>query len=191
MARYVSNWGESENGPRPIPDPRVSAVVPAMGVTVRMPMSCKPELFWDLITSVERIGEFSPECAEGWWVEGFPAHAVGGRFEGRNRIEEDGDTYEWTRPCEVVAYDPPRQFAYTVGDRFDGTPATRWTFRITPTDTGCLVDQQFEHLPDGLSGIRLRAEQLGAAEAIIAERRNMLRDGMTQTLKRIRAVLEA
>ena len=191
MARYVSNWGESENGPRPIPDPRVSAVVAAMGVTVRMPMSCKPEVFWDLITSVERIGEFSPECVEAWWVEGFPAHAVGGRFEGRNRIEEDDDTYEWTRPCDVVAYDPPRHFAYTVGDRFDGTPATRWTFTITTTDTGCLVDQQFEHLPDGLSGLRLRAEQLGAAEAIIAERRNMLRDGMTQTLTRIRAVLEA
>jgi uncharacterized protein YndB with AHSA1/START domain len=191
VALHVSNWGESGNGRRPTPDPRVSAVVPAMGVTVQMAMTCKPELFWDLITSVERIGEFSPECAEAWWVEGFPARAVGGRFEGRNRIEGDGDTYEWTRPCDVVAYDPPRHFAYTVGDRFDGTPATRWTFRITPTDRGCVVQQQFEHLPDGLSGIRLQAEQLDDAEAHIAQRRDMLRDGMTQTLERIRAVLEA
>jgi len=191
VALIASNWGESENGSRPTPDPRVSAVVPAMGVIVQMPMACTPDLFWDLITSVERMGEFSPECAEAWWVEGFPTHAVGGRFEGRNRIEDEGDTYEWTRPCDVVAYDPPHHFAYTVGDRFDGTPATRWTFRVVPTDAGCLVEQQFEHLPDGLSGARLQAEQLDDAEALIAERRTILRDGMTQTLERIRAVLEA
>jgi uncharacterized protein YndB with AHSA1/START domain len=103
----------------------------------------------------------------------------------------EGDTYEWTRPCDVVAFDRPRHFAYTVGDRYDGTPATRWTFRITPTDTGCVVEQTFEHLPDGLSGARLQAEQADDAEALIAERRTMLRDGMTLTMERIRTVLEA
>ncbi|MFL6108491.1 MAG: SRPBCC family protein [Marmoricola sp.] len=191
MALHVSNWGELENGPRPRPDPGVSAVVSAMGVSVQMPMACRPEVFRDLITSVERIGEFSPECVEAWWVQGFPARAVGGRFEGRNCMEGEGDTYEWTRPCDVVVYDPPYRFSYTVGDRFDGTAATRWTFQITPVDAGCVVEQQFEHLPDGLSGIRLHAELLGDADAHIAKRRDMLRDGMTQTLDRIRAVVEA
>ena len=162
-----------------------------MGVTVQMSMACQPQAFWELITSVERIGEFSPECAEAWWVDGFPAHSVGGRFEGRNRREAEGYSYEWTRPCDVVAYEPPRHFAYTVGDRFDGTPATRWTFRITPTESGCLVEQRFEHLPDGLSGARLQAEHVDDAEALIAARRAMLHDGMTQTLERIRRVLEA
>lgn len=153
MALYVSEWGESANGPRPHADPRVSAVVPAMGVTVDASMECRPEALWELIAKVERIGEFSPECVEAWWVPGFPAHAV--------------------------------------GDRFDGTPATRWTFRINPTEAGCVVQQQFEHLPDGLSGARLTAEQLGDAEAIIAMRRDELRTGMTLTLERIRAVLES
>ncbi|MEP7021962.1 MAG: SRPBCC family protein [Pseudonocardiales bacterium] len=162
-----------------------------MGVGVQMSMGCRPEDLWDLITSVERIGEFSPECAEAWWVPGFPARAVGGRFEGRNRISGEGGTREWTRPCDVVVYDPPHHFAYYVGDRFDGTPATRWSFRITATEAGCVVDQQFEHLPDGLSGNRLRAEQLDDAEALIAERRDTLRNGMSHTLERIRTVLEA
>ena len=156
MALIASNWGEAENGPRPTPDRRVSAVVPAMGVTVQIPMGCLPQVFWDVITSVERIGEFSPECVEAWWVEGYPAHAVGGRFEGRNRRPVEGGTYEWTRPCDVVAYDPPRHYAYTVGDRFDGTPATRWTFRITPSESGCVVEQQFEHLPTGSAGYDFR-----------------------------------
>jgi uncharacterized protein YndB with AHSA1/START domain len=162
-----------------------------MGVTVRMPMACQPADLWDLITTVERIGEFSPECAEAWWVEGFPARAVGGRFEGRNRVADQGDTFEWIRPCDVVSYEPPSLFAYTVGDRFDGTPATRWTFRIIPTAAGCVVEQQFEHLPDGLSGIRLQAEQLDDADALVSQRRAALRNGMAQTLERIRAVLDA
>src|SRR4051794_3380991 len=108
-----------------------------MGVVVQKSMACGAGELWDLITSVERIGEFSPECVEAWWVDGFPAHAAGGRFEGRNRVEADGDTFEWIRPCDVVSYDRPHEFAYTVGDRFDGTPATRWTFLITPTESGC------------------------------------------------------
>jgi uncharacterized protein YndB with AHSA1/START domain len=191
VALHASHWGEVENGPRPAPDQRVSGLVAAMGVVVQMPMFCEPEVLWALVTEVERIGEFSPECAEAWWVEGCPAHAVGGRFEGRNRIEADGDTYEWIRPCDVVAYDPPRLFSYTVGDRFDGTAATRWTFRITPTDAGCLMEQEFEHLPDGLSGSRLQAEQIDRPERFLAERRDMLREGMTQTLERIRAVAQA
>ncbi len=191
MALHISNWGEAGNGPRPTPDDRVSGQVSAMGVSVQLSIACEPAVLWDLVTDVTRIGDFSPECVEAWWVEGRPAHAVGGRFEGRNRVHTDGDTYEWTRPCEVVAYDPPRLFAYTVGDRFDGTPATRFTFRITPSDTGSLVVQQFEHLPDGLSGARLQAEQLVHPEQLIAERRADLRSGMIQTLQRIRAVAES
>jgi hypothetical protein len=53
------------------------------------------------------------------------------------------------------------------------------------------VEQHFEHLPDGLSGLRLQAEQVDDAEALITWRRTMLRDGMTRTLERIRTVLEA
>ena len=162
-----------------------------MRVSVQMSMACEPSVVWGLITEIERIGEFSPECAEAWWVAGSPAHAAGGRFEGRNRFEANGDTYEWTRPCDVVAYEAPRLFAYTVGDRFDGTPASRWAFRITPAKTGCLVEQEFEHFPDGLSGARLQAEQLDDPETFIAERRDALRDGMRQTLERIRAVAES
>ncbi|WP_460824882.1 hypothetical protein [Nostocoides australiense] len=119
-------------------------------------------------------------------MDGFPARALGGRFGGRNRRVENGVPREWIGPCDVVAYDPARLFAYTVGDRFDATPATRWSYLITPTNEGCLVRQEFEHLPDGLSGLRLRAEELDDAEVIIAVRREEIRAGMTLTLERMR-----
>ena len=65
-------------------------------------------------------------------------------------MDAEGDTFEWIRPCDVMSYDPPHRFAYTVGDRLDGAPATRWTFEITPTESGCVVEQRFDHLPDCL-----------------------------------------
>jgi hypothetical protein len=93
-----------------------------------------------------------------------------------------------SQPCDVVAYDPPGRFAYTVGDRFDGTSAMRWA-SWSPRPPGALVEQNFEHLPDGpRGGSRLKVEELDATNAFIAERRNEPCDGMTQTLERMRAV---
>ena len=86
---------------------------------------------------------------------------------------------------------PQKKRLIDLPDRFDGTPATRWTFRITSSESGCVVAQQFEHLPDGLSGLRLQAEHVDDAEALIAWRRTMLGDGMTQTLEHIRRVLQS
>ena len=44
-------------------------------------------------------------------------------------------------------------------------------------------------IPDGLSGLRLRAEELDDAEVIIAVRREEISAGMTLTLERMRIVL--
>ena len=100
-----------------------------------MSMPCEPEALWDLFTTVGRIGEFSPERADVRWVEGFPAHAVGGRSEGRNRGQADGDTFKWMA-LRRGGLPPPHRFAYTVGDRLDGTPATRWTLEIARRSPG-------------------------------------------------------
>ena len=116
-------------------------------------MACPPEAFWDLITSVKRIVEFSPECAAAWWVDGFPTHAGGGRFEGHNRREAESDTYEWTRPCDVVAYDPPLHFAYTLGEPLRRHARDALDLPDHPERVRVCVEQQFEHLPDGLSGL--------------------------------------
>ena len=46
------------------------------------------------------------------------------------------------------------------------------------------------HLPDGLSGMRLQMEHEDA-EARLVWRRDLLQEGMAQTLARMRAVLES
>jgi len=190
MTHYVSRWGEY--GERPAPNPDLDELFDGMTIQVRTAVCCSPEEAWLLVSAIERIGEFSPECVAAWWVPGAEPGTVGARFEGRNRVVHGDDIVEWIRPCDVVTFDPPREFAWTTGDRFDGTPAVRWTFRIESQAAGCLIEQEFQHLKHGLSGLRLSLEEEPESAAhLLAARRESLWQGMTQTLQRLRAVLEA
>ena len=128
------------------------------------------------------------------WVDGATGPVVGARFEGTNRVVFEANDFEfiWIRPCTVTVAQPPERFTYNVGDRYDGTPATVWDIRIEPTPTGCRISQQFRHLPGGLSGARHRADDDPAqADVIVGERARGLADGMTQTLERMKQVLES
>lgn len=189
MATTVSGWGDS--GDRPDPNHDLDPLFAGMTTWADRPVACSAEAAWALVSAIERIGEFSPECVEAHWLPGFPARAVGGRFEGRNRVTDGDDAFEWVRPCTVLAWQPQSEFSWSVGDRFDGTPASRWTFRIQPAGAGVLLRQEFSHYPDGLSGIRVAADaDPDRAPELVAARLDDLRTGMNATLERMAGVLE-
>jgi len=170
-------------------------------VEVEVGVATSPEAVWKLITDVVRIGEFSPECARAEWLDGATGPAIGARFAGTNRrslpreftgTDDLADTLsEWTRACTVTASDRPRVFAYVVGDRIDGSPASEWRFEVTPDARGSRLVQRFRHLPQGRTGTRLMAEnQPERAAEIVAWRRGDLTTAMRQTLDRMRSDLE-
>lgn len=54
------------------------------------------------------------------------------------------------------------------------------------------MTQTFTHLPGGLSGLRLQADADPAnAAAVVAARRDVLRDGMRATLAALRRTLQS
>jgi hypothetical protein len=163
-----------------------------MVLTEAVQVECPPTQAWQLVCDIERIGEFSPECVSARWLGGAVGPAVGARFEGTNHVVVDGDEAVWSRPCTVTVLTPGMYFAYVVGDRFDGTAASEWAFRIDATVSGtCTITQSFRHLPRGLSGTRSQADAHPEEAAEILRRRAVaLRDGMRQTLARMRKSLE-
>jgi uncharacterized protein YndB with AHSA1/START domain len=189
MSATVSRWGE--HGPRPDVDHALDELFATMTFSAETTAECEIDQAWDVVSAIGRIGEFSPECAQAWWVDVHLANTVGARFEGKNRVDGPNGTHEWIRPCEITAWDPPRLISWTVGDRFDGTPATEWTFEVAPAATGVIIRQRFRHLPDGLSGLREAAQKApeNAAE-LVRNRSAKLSQAMAQTLSRMRAVLE-
>lgn len=185
-----SRWGE--HGARPRPLDANASIFTSFRVEVSIDVDRPAGEVFGLVTDVARIGAFSPECVEAEWIDGADGPAVGARFEGTNRIDGDGFIYRWTRPCTVVIFDPPRRFGYTVGDRFDGSPAGDWTFDVAPTGTAsCRLTQTFAHRPHGLSAVRLQADaEPQRASELVAGRVHGLRAGMTATLQAMKAALE-
>jgi uncharacterized protein YndB with AHSA1/START domain len=191
VERVVSRWGE--HGPRPEPLAANRELFAGLQVRESVEVACAAEDAWRLVTTVTRIGEFSPECIDAHWLDGAREAYVGARFEGTNRVVE-GDTERiWIRPCTVTAVRPGELFAYTVGDRFDGTPASSWGFVIEHlAPARCRITQTFQHGPDGLTGFRCNADsQPDQARQIVADRLTVLRTGMRETLLRMRAQLES
>ena len=188
--RTVSRWGE--HGPRPTPLRQNEAIFARFAVSISLEVTCSAAAAYALITDITRIGEFSPECIGATWLDGATAPRVGARFEGTNLRVAEGAEHVWIRPCTITVATPPHRFAYTVGDRYGGAPTADWTIDIAPVSAhGCRITQTFQHRPDGLSGIRHRADRdPDHAEGIVAARTADLRQGMDVTLHAMQRVLK-
>jgi uncharacterized protein YndB with AHSA1/START domain len=146
--------------------------------TVSRDIKASPEVVWNAIADITRMGEWSPECHTCEWAEGSSGPAVGARFVGHNR---NGDK-EWTTEAEITECEPARVLAFdgVFGDlRF-----SHWRYEIEPTADGCRVTESWE---DG------RPEQILEATAKISgvsDRATHNRAGMAETLDRLAAAVE-
>lgn len=190
MATIVSQWGE--HGARPAPLRATAELFSRLVVRLGADVDCTPMEAWALVADITRIGEFSPECVGARWIGNHHAATVGAQFEGINRKLVGGDELIWVRHCTVVAADPGRTFGFVVGDRYDGSPASHWSYRFRSTSRNrCRIEVTFRHLRDGQSGLRLQADAnpLHAAN-IVALRTEELEQGMRTSLDRMRITLE-
>jgi uncharacterized protein YndB with AHSA1/START domain len=150
-----------------------------------------PELVWDLVADVTRVGGWSPECVRAAWLAEPGRPRPGARFTGRNRFP-DGFEYEVT--CVVTEADRPRAFAWVVLDDSGdlARPSSLWRYRIDPLPGGgSRVRQRFTHGP-GASYLRAAAAQApNQATEITAARLDGLRAGMSATLRAMKAAAES
>ena len=138
-----------------------------------------PERIYAAISDVRRMGEWSEECYECAWHDGFDGPVVGATFDGRNRYGE----HDWTTQGKVIVADPGRAFAFECS--MMEFHYSTWGYRIEATASGSRVTEWSDDLrPDSvmefsrqLSGIDDRAE------------RN--RRTMSATLERLAAAVEA
>jgi len=154
-------------------------------------VAAQPELVWDLVADITRVGGWSPECIRAAWV-GEPGRAQSGaRFTGHNRFP-NGFEYEVT--CVVTEADRPRAFAWVVLDDSGdpARPSSLWRYRIDPLPGGgSRVRQRFTHGP-GTSFLReVAAEAPDQAAEIIAARRDGLQANMRATLRAMKAAAES
>ena len=154
-------------------------------------IAARPELVWDLVADVTRIGGWSPECIGAAWLAEPGRPQPGARFTGRNRFPNG---FEYEVDCVVTEADRPRGFAWVVlDDSADpARPSSLWRYLIDPLPGGgSRVRQRFTHGP-GTSFLReIAATAPDQAAEIIAARRDGLRANMSATLRALKAAAES
>ena len=140
-------------------------------------VAASPERVWSLVTDLPRMAAWSPQVVK-TIVLGHPVRR-GTRTININRR----GPLVWPTRSKVVRFEPHHDFAFRIAEN-----TVVWSFRLEPTATGTRVTQRRE-TPHGISGISrgLTRVALGGQETFSSE----LRDGMRQTLARIKAEAEA
>jgi uncharacterized protein YndB with AHSA1/START domain len=154
-------------------------------------VAARPELVWDLVADVTRVGGWSPECIRAAWLGEPGQPEPGARFTGHNRFP-NGFEYEVT--CVVTQADRPRAFAWVVLDDSGdlARPSSSWRYRIDPLPGGgSRVRQRFTHGP-GASYLRAAAANApDRAAEIIAARLDGLLANMSAALRAMKAAAES
>jgi hypothetical protein len=148
-------------------------------VEVSEHIAAPPEVVYDLISDLTRMGEWSPEATGGEWIRGADGPTVGAWFKGRNRH----GSRRWSAKCRVTEAERGRTFSFDV--RFAGKTTARWIYRIESTANGCTVTEAtVDQRPGWVRAIYPYA--IG-----IKDRAAQNRVNMQETLRRLKETAES
>jgi uncharacterized protein YndB with AHSA1/START domain len=152
-----------------------------MHAAVTLHIAAPPDKVWGLVSDITKMGEYSPEVIEAEWIDGATGPAVGARYRGHVKRNENWPVLYWTT-CKVTECVPGEVFEFAIIMRDRPVNTWRYTFRATD-DGGTDVTESFD-LGDNIFTKIWRP--LGG---VLRERRNE-RD-MLRTLERVKTVAEA
>jgi hypothetical protein len=149
--------------------------------SARLRIAASADELYGLVADVTRTPEFSPEILQCTWLDGATGPAVGARFAARNKVPHRPP---WTNKPVVTVADRPTTFSFARTEAFAGT--VEWTYTFQGDGDGTIVTESYDVTkPLSRVGWFIIGTLFGRHD-----RRTDLRDGMQQTLERIRTVAE-
>jgi hypothetical protein len=107
-------------------------------VSATVHIAASPEVVYDLVSDLPRMGEWSPENTGGKWLGGATGPAPGVRFRGTNK---DGFR-RWSTTVTVAEATPGQAFVFDVS--VGPWKVARWTYRLAASDGGCDLTESWE-----------------------------------------------
>lgn len=128
------------------------------------------------VTDITRMGEWSPECVAGRWVDA-DAPAEGARFEGDNVAKAGPVTLKrWTTTSEVTSYVPDQVFEFVAAGE------TTWRYELDERDGETVLTESFSYPPyQGWKRV---------VYGVLAQREKGMVRGIQKTLARMKDGLE-
>ena len=176
---WFDRWGDTKD--RPTDTGTLLSAGP--GVTVEIDVAAPPERVWEFVSDINIPAKFSTEFQGAEWVDA-DGPRLGASFIGRNQNADRA----WQTTSFIVAYDPPRVFAWNVSD--PNLPSAEWRFELQPIGEATRLMQ---HMTIGLAGSgtgRRMEEDPDQAAQILAQRREGLRRNMELTTEGIKRLAE-
>ena len=148
-------------------------------VEVVREMAATPEVVWQLIWDLPRMGEWSPENTGGEWTKGATGPEVGAKFKGRNQA---GST-TWSTMSTVTDAARGERFSFSVvAGPFK---IADWAFAIEPHEGGCRVTQSWTDRRGWLM------KTIGTRASGVDDRAEFSRQSMEQTLAGVASAAES
>jgi hypothetical protein len=144
-------------------------------------IAASPEVVYDLVSDVTRMGEWSPVCTGGEWDD--EGHVW---FTGSNKNGE----LEWQTKCRVDVAERGREFTFTNCGFSGDVELVRWSYTFAPVDGGCQVTERWEVLPEYPAFIEKLLPNMTASEYLDTVV-SPTRSGMQETLARLKTAAEA
>ena len=118
-------------------------------VSAEVYIEASPDRVWEFVSDIHLMPELSGELQEVAWLDGVTGPAAGHRFTGRSAHQALGS---WETVSTIVDHEPPRRFAWAVGDD-PGFPSSTWSFTLQTRGAGTVLEQsaQIGPAPSGLS----------------------------------------
>lgn len=151
---------------------------PPVSVTVERHIDASPEVIYDLVSDVSRMGEWSPETVRAEWIKGATRAEPGARFKGSNELGPNS----WSTKPEVVAADRGRVFSFKVPGRSGPT----WSYEFHAEGGGTRVVEAVRQDVASPLPIRLLQKRAG-----VTDRSAHLAINMALTLERLEAAATA
>lgn len=101
-------------------------------------IAAAPEVLYDMVSDLPRMGEWSPENTGGLWVKGATGPTVGARFRGTNAHRER----HWATTSIVEEAERGKAFAFLVA--VGPIKISRWRYTFEPVDGGTEVTETWD-----------------------------------------------
>ncbi|MEM8708296.1 MAG: SRPBCC family protein [Actinomycetota bacterium] len=145
-------------------------------IEVEATIPAPPEVVYDLVADITRMGEWSPETTDAEWIKGSTEATVGARFKGTNQLGKAS----WATKPTVTAARRGETFAFKV----PGKSGPTWRYDFEPVPGGTRVVESVQQAAPSPAIIRLIQRRNG-----VTDRRSHLADGMRSTLANLAAAV--
>jgi uncharacterized protein YndB with AHSA1/START domain len=146
--------------------------------SVQVHIDAPAQQVWALLSDLERMGEWSPECYRVEWLDGAHSPATpGARFKGWNRF----GWMRWSMPCEVKTAVADQELSFSTMAR--GKQLVTWSYRINPSQGGVDLVESFD-----VHWLRLSARI--AEDFLMRDRDRRREESMRKTLEGIKQLAE-